>query len=52
MTLTFNVKVEYKNPKMSIPEFMSDLEIFLHHTPLGVPSIVTGDLTLTVQRKP
>jgi hypothetical protein len=27
---------------MSIPEFRSDLEILLHHTSLGVPSIVTG----------
>lgn len=34
------------NLKISILEFMSDLDIPLNHTPLGIPSIVTGDFNI------
>ena len=36
----------WPSPKMSIPKFMSDLEIPLDHIPLGVPSIVTEDFNI------
>ena len=31
---------------MAILELMSDLEVPLNHTPLGVPSIVTGEFNI------